>query len=273
MQEAVRILCVDDEVNVLRALERLFLDEEYEILRACSGEEGLEILEAEPAVQVVLSDYRMPGMNGVDFLKKVCALRPDTVRIVLSGYADTAAVVEAINEGKIYKFIPKPWNDDELKVTISKALDFYFLQKKNRELTEDLSASNEELRLLNENLEQLVRERTEELLFQNRVLRHSQFILDALPVGVLGLDVDNAIVQCNHSAGEVIGTACGVLTGTRAREVLPRALVDLLAELKAGETMLAQVDFPSGAMVVRARHMKGEEGQEGTVLVLEPVGR
>jgi len=123
MNDRTRILCVDDERNVLRALERIFLDDDYEILTACSGEQGLEILSAAPQVQVVISDYRMPGMNGVEFLKEVCKTHPETIRIVLSGYADTAAVVAAINQGKIYKFIPKPWNDDELRLTVAKALE------------------------------------------------------------------------------------------------------------------------------------------------------
>ena len=112
MEERARILCVDDEPNVLRALERMFLDEEYEILTAPSALEGLQALERIQPVQIVVSDYRMPAMNGVDFLREVCRRWPDTVRIVLSGYADTAAVVAAINDGEIYKFIPKPWNDD-----------------------------------------------------------------------------------------------------------------------------------------------------------------
>src|SRR5664279_3494055 len=126
MEEQIRILLVDDEKNVLKALERTFLDEEYEILKASSGIDGLSILESVSPVQVVISDYRMPEMNGVDFLREVCKKWPDTVRIVLSGYADTASIVSAINEGEIYKFISKPWNDDELKVAIANALERYY---------------------------------------------------------------------------------------------------------------------------------------------------
>jgi len=130
MNGEIKILCVDDEPNVLNALKRLFLDEPYTILTAASGQEGLEIIEKEN-VQIIISDYRMPGMNGVDFLKEARKKWPDTVRIVLSGYADTAAIVSAINEGQIYKFVPKPWNDEELKVTISNAIERYHLFKKN----------------------------------------------------------------------------------------------------------------------------------------------
>jgi two-component system NtrC family sensor kinase len=123
MDQPIRILFVDDEINVLRSLERVFLEENYEILTASTGTEGFSVLQTVSPVQVVISDYRMPGMNGVDFLKEVRKLWPDTVRIVLSGYADAASIVAAINEGQIYKFIPKPWNDDELKVTVVNALE------------------------------------------------------------------------------------------------------------------------------------------------------
>lgn len=136
MDESVKILCVDDEPNVLKALNRLFMDEDYEIFSAASGEEGLALLAEQWDIQVVISDYRMPGMNGVDFLKAVHDGWPDTIRIVLSGYADTASVVAAINEGQIYKFIGKPWNDDELKATISQAIESYGLERKNQALTQ-----------------------------------------------------------------------------------------------------------------------------------------
>jgi len=148
MCEQVRILCVDDEVNVLQSLRRMFLDDDYELLTASSAAEGLEILKREDPVQIVISDYRMPVMNGVDFFREVCAKWPDTVRIVLSGYADAAAIVAAINEGQIYKFVPKPWNDDELKVTVVNALEKYRLQKYNALLLDKLSRSNEKLILM-----------------------------------------------------------------------------------------------------------------------------
>ncbi len=145
MDEQVRILCVDDEISILKTLKRLFMDSEYEVLTASSSGEGLDLLSSTQPIQVVISDYRMPGINGVEFLQEVCRTWPQTVRIVLSGYADTASIVSAINEGEIYKFIPKPWNDDELKITIANALERYILHKKNIELTEELQDKNEEL--------------------------------------------------------------------------------------------------------------------------------
>lgn len=267
MNEQVRILCVDDEVNVLKALQRLFLDDDYEILLAASAAEGLEILANAPSVQIIISDFRMPGINGVEFLREVCRRWPDTVRIVLSGYADTAAVVSAINEGQIYKFIPKPWNDDELRVTILNAIDRHYLNQKNIELMNSLAKTNAELQVLNENLEKLVTERTRELLLHNRVLKYSQNILDSLPIAVFGLDPEGRLVQCNRKGHALLGGASGVL-GNERRAALP-AEVNLVVDevLAKGET--------DGRIIINGiDHMiKGvtmdDEEQQGVIVILD----
>ncbi len=145
MSEAIKILCVDDEKNVLRALKRVFLDCDYEIITAESGSEGLEILNQTDTVQIVISDYRMPQMSGVEFLQEVYRNWPDTLRIVLSGFADMSVIMDAINEGHIYQFIQKPWDDDKLKATISKALDHYFMQQKMIGTEKELIKKHQEL--------------------------------------------------------------------------------------------------------------------------------
>ena len=142
MDDQIRILCVDDEASILNALVRIFMDSPYEILTADSGEKGLIVLEQTPQIQVVMSDYRMSGMNGVDFLREVCKKWPDTVRIVLSGYADTASVVAAINEGEIYKFISKPWSQTELKDAVREALARYRTLEQTRTLAEEALAAS-----------------------------------------------------------------------------------------------------------------------------------
>lgn len=114
------LLLVDDEPNVLGALLRLFRRDGYRILTANSAREGLDLLAVTPA-QVILSDQRMPAMNGTEFFHRVKQMYPDTVRIVLSGYTDLQSVTDAINQGAIYKFLTKPWDDDALRETIKQA--------------------------------------------------------------------------------------------------------------------------------------------------------
>jgi len=267
----VTILCVDDEANVLKSLRRLFLDEDYEILTAESGREGLAILEQHQPVQVVISDYRMPEMDGVAFFKEVHARWPDTVRIVLSGYADTAAVVAAINEGQVYKFIPKPWNDDELKVAIAKAVERYFLVQANNELTLELQRANYELSRIALQLEEKVAERTEELLFQNKVLRHSQVILNTLPMGVVGFDRAGVLVQRNLFAEEALRNFRHSSLGEMVAEVLPPEWGALLAAVRPGKAVSRILALVGQPFCVRGVMMDEPDGQSGTVLVFDCV--
>ena len=172
-------------------------------------------------------------MNGVEFLREVRRRWPDTVRIVLSGYADTAAIVSAINEGQIYKFIPKPWNDDEIKVTVGNALERYQLTTKNRELGEELQRKNGELLGLNRELERRVSERTEALTAQNRALTESLSILDNLPFAVVGMYLDGTVFQCNRKGMVCFGNRIGPVIGANRRDVLTDAqnlLVDRVIE-------------------------------------------
>ena len=121
-----RILLVDDEPNVLKALQRVFRQENYEVVTVASGQEALALLRKE-IFHLIISDYMMPGMTGAELLKQVKALKPETIRIMLTGHADTGAVMGAINEGAVYKFILKPWNDDELRVTVALPLQHRWL--------------------------------------------------------------------------------------------------------------------------------------------------
>ena len=131
-----RLLFVDDEPNVLNALRRIFRQENYDIVSAANAAEGLALLETQ-SIQLVISDFKMPEMNGADFLKAVKERHPDTMRIMLTGHADTSAVMGAIKEGAVYKFILKPWHDDDLRVTVALALEQYDLRLRNRQLQQE----------------------------------------------------------------------------------------------------------------------------------------
>ena len=167
-----RLLFVDDEPNVLSALKRVFRQENYEIETAASGNEALAILYARP-VQLVISDFMMPGMNGAELLKRVKAAHPDTLRIMLTGHADTGAVMGAINEGAVYKFILKPWNDDDLRVTVALALEQYDLVQKNRALQQDNAQKSKKINTLSK-LVATSRSQIPQLLHKHRLLNDAQ---------------------------------------------------------------------------------------------------
>jgi putative two-component system response regulator len=131
------VLIVDDEINILRALLRLLRKEKYLVRVASTIEEGLAQIDAEPPA-VVISDYIMPDRNGLDFLNQVRAICPDAIRIILSGYADLCAIINALNDGEIYHYITKPWEDAFLKIEIQKFLDQWALLKRQREMDKTL---------------------------------------------------------------------------------------------------------------------------------------
>jgi len=260
--EQVKILCVDDERNVLRALERIFLDDDYEIVLAGSGDEGLKIMEESGPFQVVISDYRMPAMNGVEFLRVVYERCPETVRIVLSGYADTGAIVAAINDGHIYKFIPKPWNDDELRVTIQNCLERYFLQKRNRELLEELAAANLAL-------EAKVERRTEQLELRNRALEFSQSLLGNLPVGVAGIDINDMIAYCNDIATKLLKSICGDVFGADVVTSCGEALGRVVEQARRDKTISAEIILGDTPCRVLGRAIAFNESEAVILVFLE----
>ena len=125
------ILMVDDEEPIRKALARSLRNCDYTLRLAASAQEGLSILQHEP-VDIVISDQMMPKMTGLSFLEIVRDRHPEAIRIILTGYADTSTAVEAINEGEIYRFLTKPWDDVELQVTLHLACDRLELERKNR---------------------------------------------------------------------------------------------------------------------------------------------
>jgi response regulator RpfG family c-di-GMP phosphodiesterase len=127
-----KALFVDDEPFVLKALRRIFMDDNLEIEFASNGEAALEHLKDNP-VDLILSDHNMPGITGVEFLARSKELRPDAIRILLTGKGDMTLALQAINEGSIYKFFCKPWEDEDLRVNILRALEFKQMQEQMRD--------------------------------------------------------------------------------------------------------------------------------------------
>ena len=162
------ILCVDDEREILSALRRFLRQKAGRILTANSGEEGLELLEAH-SPGVIVSDLRMPGMNGAEFLNHVLKYAPHTFRILLSGHADMEAAISAFNKGEIHRYLLKPWDPAKLGHAIEQGFEHHQLIQANLALTDSLSEKNQELEDLNAKLKQKTINLTEQLLHSERL--------------------------------------------------------------------------------------------------------
>ena len=149
------VLLVDDEESILNSLRRLLRSQPYEVVLATSGAQALEIMATRP-IDLVMSDARMPGMDGATLLAEVHRLYPATSRILLTGYADLTTIIKAINDGQIHRYISKPWNDEELQLVLQQTLEHQRLERLARDQTE-------QLKLLNATLEKRVAARTAEL--------------------------------------------------------------------------------------------------------------
>lgn len=154
-EKKYKILYVDDELHNLVTFKETFR-KEYEIFTALSGDEGLNILRKEKDIALIITDQRMPNMTGIQFLEKTIPEFPDTIRMILTGFTDIEALIDAINTGQVYRYITKPWDENELRITLKRALEAYELSQQNKKLIEDLIRINKEL-------DQKVEERTREL--------------------------------------------------------------------------------------------------------------
>jgi response regulator RpfG family c-di-GMP phosphodiesterase len=146
LQDKINILYVDDEENNLLSFKATFRLR-YNVLIASSGDHALEILNTKP-VEIIFTDQRMPNMTGIEFLEKVLLTHPEPIRILLTGYSDMNAVIDAVNKGKIYHYLAKPWIEEEINMTIKRAYEMYLDKKKIKELNDRLALSNEQLEFL-----------------------------------------------------------------------------------------------------------------------------
>jgi response regulator RpfG family c-di-GMP phosphodiesterase len=224
------ILCVDDEANVLHSLKRLLRKENYRMLTASSGKEGLDLL-SENEVHLILSDQRMPEMDGTEFLAKVKENYPDTIRIVLTGYTEVDSITRAINKGHLYKFILKPWNDQNLKLEIKQGLDQYALVQSNKRLHGRVLQQNEELKEINKNLEKIVNERTIDLEIQNQALELSHAILEDLPIPIIGISSGMMIVLINSKTQALSVKEGKIEVGKKISDYLSREVEEKIANV------------------------------------------
>ncbi len=144
--KSIQILYIDDEVNNLTAFKANFR-RDYKVFTAESALDGKKILD-ENDIHVIISDQRMPHMTGVEFFASILESHPDPMRILLTGYADIEAVIDAINKGEVYRYITKPWDEAELRITINNAFETFSLREENKKLTASLIQINKQLEFM-----------------------------------------------------------------------------------------------------------------------------
>ncbi|GGW56931.1 HD domain-containing phosphohydrolase [Alishewanella tabrizica] len=170
------LLCVDDEISILKALTRVFAAKPVRLLQANSGKAALAILQQE-SVHLIISDMRMPEMTGAELLAQAAVMQPDAYRILMTGYADLSSTISAINIGKIHRYVQKPWDNQELLDIVDEGIKYFLLVRNNKLLTQKISRQNKELKTLNHNLEEIVQQRTQQL---KKLLRQLKANLETL---------------------------------------------------------------------------------------------
>ncbi len=221
------VLWVDDDPYILRSLRRLLRNEQYQLRIAHGGAEALAQLETMPA-QVIVSDQRMPDMTGTEFLEVVAQRFPNTVRVVLSGYADAGAIVDAVNRGSIYKFLTKPWNDDQLRQTIRDCVARHHELERQRKLVAQASSADSDATDFAQLLSNLLAERS-------RALEFWQAALMLLPVPLLGVDTDGRIVIANEAVRRRFPDLAQNLLGSDVHDILPLGVSNMVDEVNRGE--------------------------------------
>lgn len=181
----LNLLLIDDESHILSALTRL-LRKDYNIVSFNEGQEALDYL-ANNTVQIIMSDMRMPAMDGAQFLSEARKIQPDSIRILLTGYSDMESTISAINDGRVYTYIGKPWDNDSLKLTLEKAANHFTLKQENFALTNNLISANDELAKLNQSLEERVAKRTQALQASKQKLADSLHTQKSLLADVLDM--------------------------------------------------------------------------------------
>ena len=176
-EQAMQLLFVDDELNILNSIKRLFRKSKWNVFVANSGKEGLKVLE-EKAIDLVVSDMRMPEMDGAEFLSSVRKFWPGTERILLTGYSDLESTIRAVNDSHIFAYVSKPWDERELRMVIERALERKSLRDERDHLQILTKKQNKELKSLNATLEDKVVERTAQLSKAHESLKQTHIKLE-----------------------------------------------------------------------------------------------
>lgn len=256
------LLLVDDEDHILSALKRLFRRDGYRVLTAGSGAQGLEVLSAN-AVDVIVSDQRMPGMTGVEFLRRAKEMRADTVRMTLSGYTDLQSIIDAVNEGAVYKFLTKPWDDVRLREHVAQAFRVRELAEENRRLARGITAANTELAEANRRLKCLADREHGRVDAMTGAADAARGLVDLMPIAVFGFDPEGLLAYANRAALDLV-PAWAASLGSQADP----ALLRVLEQAKAATECPVRVEVAGHVLEATVRAYGGERNPLGEVLML-----
>ena len=246
------LLFIDDEENVLKSLRRIFFAENYDIFTASSGKDALVRLENEH-IDLVISDHKMPGMTGVELLQETKKRWPDVIRIMLTGHADIQAILGAVNNGAIYKFITKPWNEDDLRLTVSLGLQHKTLLAEKRFAEEE----------------------------NDRYRSHLDAIFHSVEDGIITVDNDMNVVEANEAAMNICGISpkssqwekAKINCTLKCRKVLEEAVIkhrpvhEYLIECE-------HIHRPQQVIILNSSPLKDREKRPlGAVIVMRNISR
>jgi two-component system NtrC family sensor kinase len=260
------LLVVDDDEHVRRALRRVLRRARCRILDAPDGQSALEILSREP-VQVVVSDYRMPGMTGVEFLRAVKERWPGIQRVLLTGQADSTAIEEAVNQSEIFRFIWKPWDDAHLLITIESAIEQYWTQEENGRLQKLITERNEALERLNRDLDGRLAERSAAVV---RAAQEWRATFDAIgdPLAILR-DGGCEVVRANAAFARAAGVSVQELPGLRCADHAYGSLpCPSRCALPAASAAEREATFGDRTWLVRSFPFEAGEGRRGAIVVV-----
>ena len=267
-QVKYQVLCVDDEQNILRAIKRALFSLDVDLTLVDSGEKALAVMK-EKTIHVVISDMKMPGMTGAELLEQVAAHYPDTFRVVLTGFADIDATIKAVNQGRIHRYLQKPWDNQELINTIEEGLERIKLKDENARLQKLTKLQNAKLKEVNNSLEQVVQKRTKQIKAALRRIEQRNAALEQVLFNVISInpDIDGKfaievselatklanLLECSKEETNVIRYACLIgelgLLGLKPEHYRPafnklsyQQQKNYLSQTKLAKTILAPAE-------------------------------
>lgn len=267
-QVKYQVLCVDDEQNILRAIKRALFSLDVDLTLVDSGEKALAVMK-DKTIHVVISDMKMPGMTGAELLEQVAAHYPDTFRVVLTGFADIDATIKAVNQGRIHRYLQKPWDNQELINTIEEGLERIKLKDENARLQKLTKLQNAKLKEVNNSLEQVVQKRTKQIKAALRRIEQRNAALEQVLFNVISInpDIDGKfaievselatklanLLECSKEETNIIRYACLIgefgLLGLKPEHYRPafnklsyQQQKNYLSQTKLAKTILAPAE-------------------------------